>query len=363
MKTSHGKAVIAFSATVIAILFFLLLGQAFAETSMPLNVKRQNVSHGSGTPTPLSGYLLPFNRKFISRITNGPGEGDHTVKSSEAIDFDPVGEWDNPFNPEYREVRAAKRGWVYINRGGYGDWGNLIILAHGDGFFTYYAHLAFREPLALGTIVRKKQKIGIVGSTGNSTGPHLHWEARDQMTPTPIPPATLASGAAYGGDSRRHSLRRVRGIGWGPWYPEVLNVVTLNSGLNISSTSHVVGACSGASQIVSRWPGADDEFNDVYNGHQITGYSYEWNTDPDFLPDATPDAYHGAYYAISPGLTLGPSGGAAIPYYFHLRIRSSGYGWASPEEVAHQGPYKLREGCSTTPPASEWQDPPSDADP
>jgi murein DD-endopeptidase MepM/ murein hydrolase activator NlpD len=61
-------------------------------------------------------------------------------------------------------------------RGGYG---NLIIVEHAGGYTTRYAHLsAFSPDVEVGTEVRRGEEIGFVGSTGFSTGPHLHFEIR-----------------------------------------------------------------------------------------------------------------------------------------------------------------------------------------
>jgi len=62
-----------------------------------------------------------------------------------------------------------------------GGYGNLIIVDHGDGYHTYYAHLsAYALEIKTGTQVRRGEEIGYVGSTGFSTGPHLHFEIRKQ---------------------------------------------------------------------------------------------------------------------------------------------------------------------------------------
>ncbi len=53
--------------------------------------------------------------------------------------------------------------------------GNIVILDHGAGVFTTYAHLQ-RAEVSPGTAVKPGQVIARVGSTGYSTGPHLHWE-------------------------------------------------------------------------------------------------------------------------------------------------------------------------------------------
>lgn len=55
--------------------------------------------------------------------------------------------------------------------------GNQIVLRHGDGSYTQYAHLSLILA-ADGQRVRSGQLIGLAGSTGNSSGPHLHFEAR-----------------------------------------------------------------------------------------------------------------------------------------------------------------------------------------
>jgi murein DD-endopeptidase MepM/ murein hydrolase activator NlpD len=71
-------------------------------------------------------------------------------------------------------VTAVKSGTI-ISVGASGDYGNLIRIDHGDGVETRYAHLS-KMDVKVGDIVSKGQKIGAVGSTGRSTGPHLHYE-------------------------------------------------------------------------------------------------------------------------------------------------------------------------------------------
>jgi len=58
-------------------------------------------------------------------------------------------------------------------------YGNVVYLKHGADYLTVYAHLAgFKKGLRSGDKVSKGQAIGFVGSTGQSTGPHLHYEIR-----------------------------------------------------------------------------------------------------------------------------------------------------------------------------------------
>ncbi len=63
-----------------------------------------------------------------------------------------------------------------------GGYGNHVIIDHGNGFTTLYAHLTsiFVTP---GMTISKGQEIGTMGSTGNSTGPHLHLEIRYNGVP------------------------------------------------------------------------------------------------------------------------------------------------------------------------------------
>jgi len=76
----------------------------------------------------------------------------------------------NPGNP----VRATADGIVSFS-GWSGGSGNLIVLEHGHGFSTFYAHNRINN-VKVGQKIRRGDIIGRVGSTGNSTGPHVHYE-------------------------------------------------------------------------------------------------------------------------------------------------------------------------------------------
>jgi len=66
-----------------------------------------------------------------------------------------------------------------VHLGYSGAFGNLIILEHPGNYHTYYAHLSnYNVELQVGNEVRRGLEIGYVGSTGRSTGPHLHFELR-----------------------------------------------------------------------------------------------------------------------------------------------------------------------------------------
>jgi murein DD-endopeptidase MepM/ murein hydrolase activator NlpD len=73
-------------------------------------------------------------------------------------------------------VKAADGGEV-IQAGYDGGYGNSIVIYHGGGFATWYAHLSSIR-VTVGQIVARGQVIGLVGATGLATGPHLHFEVR-----------------------------------------------------------------------------------------------------------------------------------------------------------------------------------------
>lgn len=88
-------------------------------------------------------------------------------------------------------IQAAADGEVTINAfegKGYGNW---IEIKHPNGKSTRYGHMKDKSPLAVGTKVTQGQVIGAVGSTGASTGPHLHFEIRNSAGKAENPVAYL----------------------------------------------------------------------------------------------------------------------------------------------------------------------------
>lgn len=73
-------------------------------------------------------------------------------------------------------IYAADSGKVVSSSDGWnGGWGNYVMIDHGNGMQTLYAHMSSRA-CSVGQTVSRGQTIGYVGSTGMSTGPHLHFE-------------------------------------------------------------------------------------------------------------------------------------------------------------------------------------------
>lgn len=73
-------------------------------------------------------------------------------------------------------IMAADDGWV-LTAGANGTYGNLVVVDHGNGVSTWYAHLSAID-VWVGQEVKVGQELGKAGSTGWSTGPHLHFEIR-----------------------------------------------------------------------------------------------------------------------------------------------------------------------------------------
>ncbi|MEW6568566.1 MAG: peptidoglycan DD-metalloendopeptidase family protein [Chloroflexota bacterium] len=76
-------------------------------------------------------------------------------------------------------VWAADSGVVVFAGGAVGGYGNMVMIDHGNGWQTLYAHLSVVS-VGCGQSVTQGQRIGSAGSTGNSTGAHLHFETRYQ---------------------------------------------------------------------------------------------------------------------------------------------------------------------------------------
>jgi murein DD-endopeptidase MepM/ murein hydrolase activator NlpD len=109
---------------------------------------------------PVPGQLAtPFG---IARILNGEPRSAHSGVDLRAA----LGE----------EVRATNRGRVALV-GSFFFNGLSVVLDHGVGLYSMYFHLS-KVNVALGDMVEKGGAIGLAGSTGRSTGPHLHWAVR-----------------------------------------------------------------------------------------------------------------------------------------------------------------------------------------
>jgi murein DD-endopeptidase MepM/ murein hydrolase activator NlpD len=86
------------------------------------------------------------------------------------------------YAPQGSKVRATADG-VVVLAGWYGDYGKTVIIRHPSGYLTLYAHLS-QIDVKEGQRVKAGDVVGRVGSTGRSTGPHLHYEVIRDNKPT-----------------------------------------------------------------------------------------------------------------------------------------------------------------------------------
>jgi murein DD-endopeptidase MepM/ murein hydrolase activator NlpD len=134
---------------------------------------------GETLPLQLAGIFLSpipdpkFNSPFGARVDPILG----TVSVHEGVDI--AGTTGTP-------IRAPADGVVVI-AGEVSGYGNCTVIDHGNGLGTLYGHQS-QFAVKVGDRVTRGQIIGYVGSTGHSTGPHLHWEVREFGQPTdPVP--------------------------------------------------------------------------------------------------------------------------------------------------------------------------------
>lgn len=120
--------------------------------------------------------IQPISNRNLNRVSSGFGYRIDPVYKDRrlhpGLDFTaPVG------TPIYAAADGVVRD-AGFNTGGYG---NRVVVNHGFGYETLYAHMV-RIKARVGTKVKRGEVIGYVGSTGKSTGPHLHYEVHKNGT-------------------------------------------------------------------------------------------------------------------------------------------------------------------------------------
>ena len=124
-------------------------------------------SQSSQTTASASGFLWPIASSH--RVTSPFGWRTHPITGRRnlhgGIDI---------AAPNGTPIMASKAGVVVISQYG-SSYGNYVVISHPDGTRTLYAHMSQRN-VSAGDTVRQGQTVGLVGSTGSSTGNHLHFE-------------------------------------------------------------------------------------------------------------------------------------------------------------------------------------------
>ena len=113
--------------------------------------------------------------------------------------------------PHGTPIRATANGKV-VHAGNKGGYGRTVVIKHGESYSTLFAHMSrFARGIKSGSKVKQGQTIGYVGSTGKSTGPHLHYEVLVNGKKVNSQKLKLPSGRTLKGEARKDfELERIK---------------------------------------------------------------------------------------------------------------------------------------------------------
>jgi hypothetical protein len=219
-----------------------------------------NVDGLTGAPT----FQLPFP---CGQVWAGQTRTNHSPANS--VDFnraDDIGD----------KVVAASAGTITrVANEGSTSYGRWVEIDHGNGYRTRYAHLN-TQSVSIGQNVSKGQQVGTVGSTGGSTGPHLHYELRHNGVA--IRPVFDNATALFFGTRNYTSKNTCSSGGTGGGTTGVTGTVnTSGIALTVRSTASTSGAAVG-----SVADGAKVNITCQKNGTSVTG-TYGTSTLWDFI--------------------------------------------------------------------------------
>lgn len=149
------------------------LDQQFDDVEAEIRKKQkeleQQIAAGQLQINPGTGYLWPLDGCYV--ITSLAGDRVHPVtgKPNNHLGIDVRADYGTP-------IKAARGGVVLISTYHW-SYGNYVVVDHGNGDSTLYAHMSSRS-VKVGQVVTQGQKLGEIGSTGSSTGNHLHFEVK-----------------------------------------------------------------------------------------------------------------------------------------------------------------------------------------
>ena len=130
----------------------------------------QQAAAGQSTESNPGGYIWPVDSRYITSTVGGRASpGGIGSTNHKGTDIGRVG-YTSP-------IYASKAGTVIVSQYS-SSYGNYVVISHGSGNTTLYAHMSSRK-VSVGQYVNQGDVIGITGSTGNSTGPHLHFEVTE----------------------------------------------------------------------------------------------------------------------------------------------------------------------------------------
>ena len=134
---------------------------------------QQAAQNGGTSNAALGGYIWPVSSHYITSTFGGRASpGGIGSTNHKGVDIGRVG--------YTSEIYAAKAGTVIVSQYS-SSYGNYVVVSHGSGNTTLYAHMSSRK-VSVGAYVNQGDVLGITGSTGHSTGPHLHFEITENGT-------------------------------------------------------------------------------------------------------------------------------------------------------------------------------------
>ncbi|EOS66595.1 hypothetical protein C816_00736 [Oscillibacter sp. 1-3] len=130
-------------------------------------LQAQLAAEGKSNQSNPGGYIWPVDSRYITSTVGGrTSPGGIGSTNHQGTDIGRVGYTSS--------IYAAKAGTVIVSQRS-SSYGEYVVISHGSGNTTLYAHMSSRK-VSVGQYVNQGGVIGITGSTGNSTGPHLHFE-------------------------------------------------------------------------------------------------------------------------------------------------------------------------------------------
>lgn len=225
------------------------------------------IDSASSALTGAPAFQLPFP---CGQVWAGQTRTDHSPQLS--VDFNRADDLGDAV------VAAAAGSVSRVDNEGSVSYGRWIEIDHGNGYRTRYAHLN-SQLVSVGQNVSKGQKIGTVGSTGGSTGPHLHYELR--LNGTAIKPVFNGATAFFYGTINYTSHNS---CGGGSGFAAEVNT----NGVALTVRS---GPSTGSSAVGSVADGAKINITCQKNGTSVTG-TYGTTTLWDFIGNGyVSDAY------------------------------------------------------------------------
>lgn len=153
-----------------------------------VDLSRQLAAQNNQGNAALGGYIWPVNsHKITSSFGGRASPGGVGSTNHKGVDIGGVG--------YSSSISAAKAGTVIVSQYS-SSYGNYVVVSHGSGNTTLYAHMSSRK-VAVGDAVAQGDVLGITGSTGHSTGPHLHFEITENGSR--INPLTYLTGYVMAG--------------------------------------------------------------------------------------------------------------------------------------------------------------------